>query len=255
MPTLFIGHGSPMNAIEQNEFTKTISNLGKSLPTPKAILMISAHWMTKKTLISGVDKPKTIHDFYGFPQHLYTIQYPAPGSPQKANEIIKSIKDPKLHLDLEEWGLDHGTWSVLNHLYPKAHIPVFQLSLDMTKPMEFHFDLGKKLNYLREQGVMIMGSGNIVHNLRQIKWDSNANVYDWAIEFDEWVKTKLVKRDFKSLMNDPLKFQAGKLSVPTLDHYLPLLYVLGASNQKDQLNFDFEGYQNASISMRCVRFG
>ena len=254
MPTLFFGHGSPMNAIEENDFTKTLSNLGKTLPVPNAILMISAHWMTKGTLITGMDKPKTIHDFYGFPEALFSVQYPASGSPEKVKEVVNTISDPDINLDLDKWGLDHGTWSVLKHLYPQANIPVFQLSLDMTKPMLFHFELGQKLKFLRDQGVMIIGSGNIVHNLRQIRWGSSASAYDWAIDFDEWVKGKALDRDFKSLIDDPLKTQAGKLSVPTLDHYLPLLYILGASDEKDQLHFDYEGFQNSSMSMRSFRF-
>lgn len=254
MPTLFLGHGSPMNAIEQNEFTQTLQKLGLNLPRPKSILMISAHWETQGTWVTGMKKPQTIHDFYGFPKALYEIDYPAPGEPELAQKLSSSFIDPKLHIDLDQWGLDHGTWSVLRHLFPQADIPVFQLSLDQTKPMSFHFEMGKKISHLRDQGVMIIGSGNIVHNLAQLNWTQEASAHDWAIEFDEWVKGKLLNLDFKSLVDDCQKSIAGKLSIPSPEHYLPLLYTLGASGSQDELFFDFEGIQNSSISMRCLRF-
>lgn len=253
MPTLFLGHGSPMNAIENNEFTKALLKLGSNLPRPKAILMISAHWETNGTWVTGMEKPKTIHDFYGFPKALFDIQYPASGLPKLANDLSTKIVDPNIRVENAKWGLDHGTWSVLRHIFPNADIPVLQLSIDRTKPMGFHFEMGEKLKYLRNQGVMIMGSGNIVHNLKEISWDVNAKPHDWAIEFDEWVKEKLVSRNFKPLVNEPLSSRAGKLSVPTLEHYLPLLYVLGASESKDVISFDYEGIQNASASMRCFQ--
>ncbi len=253
MPTLFLGHGSPMNAIEDNDFTRALQILGQNLPRPRAILMISAHWETQGTWITGMEKPKTIHDFYGFPKALFDIQYPAPGLPKLANDLSREIAEPNISIDMEKWGLDHGTWSVLRHIFPNADIPILQLSIDRTKPMEYHFEMGKKLKYLRNQGVMIMGSGNIVHNLKAISWDVNAKPHDWAIEFDEWTKEKLESRDFNSLIHDPLKSSAGKLSIPTLEHYLPLLYVLGASDSKDTLRFNYEGIQNASASMRCFQ--
>lgn len=254
MPTIFFGHGSPMNAIQDNAYTRSLSSLGEKLPVPEAILCVSAHWMTRGTWITHMEKPKTIHDFYGFPQPLFDIQYPAPGSPDIAKLVQKEVNEPKIQLN-EDWGLDHGTWAVLKFLYPKANIPVMQLSLDMTQPPEYHFKLGQKLAKLREKGVLIIGSGNIVHNLRTIKWESNAAPYDWAIEYDEWSKEKLLKRDFKALQTDVVKTQAGRLSVPTMDHYYPLLYILGASNIKDEMRFEYEEIQNSSISMRSFSFG
>jgi 4,5-DOPA dioxygenase extradiol len=255
MPILFFGHGSPMNAIENNNFTKAHSEIGKKLPPPKAILMISAHWMTQGTWVTHMPKPKTIHDFGGFPRELFAVEYPAPGSPEVAEMVQSQILNPKIGADDNEWGLDHGTWSVLKHVYPDANIPVVQLSLDMTKPPEYHFELGKKLRNLREQGVLIMASGNIVHNLRRISWDENAPVVDWAIEFDEWVKAKINSRDFQPLVKDSTNSPAGQLSIPTPDHYYPLLYILGASTEKDELSYVTEGFQNGSISMRSIKFG
>lgn len=255
MPALFIGHGSPMNAIADNKFTQSLTSLGEKLIRPEAILCISAHWMTEGTWITHMEKPKTIHDFYGFPQELFDIQYPALGKPDVAEAISREITSSQIQLDDESWGLDHGTWSVLRHLYPKADIPVMQLSLDMTQPPEYHFKLGQELLKLRERGVLILGSGNIVHNLRKISWEETATPHDWAIEFDESVKEKLIKRDFQAFQNELLKTEAGRLAVPTMDHYYPLLYILGASGAKDELKFEYEEIQNASISMRAFSFG
>jgi len=255
MPSVFIGHGSPMNAIENNSFTKSLNTLGEKIGKPQAILCISAHWMTRGTWITGMENPKTIHDFYGFPQELFDVQYKAPGDPMLASLIHNEVKNPLIQLDQSEWGLDHGTWSVLKHMYPNADVPVLQLSLNINEPPEYHFNLGAELKKLRENGVMILGSGNIVHNLRMLKWDKEASPYDWAIEFDQWSKEKLMSRDFKSLQTDILKSEAGRLSIPTMDHYYPLLYVLGASSEKDELNFVYEGVQNSSISMRSMTFG
>ncbi len=254
VPVIFLGHGSPMNAIEDNDFTRTLTRLGESLPRPQAILMISAHWETQGTWVTGMERPRTIHDFYGFPKPLSEIQYPAPGAPLLAQRLASEISSPQIKIDFEQWGLDHGTWSVLRYLYPKADIPVFQLSLDRAQSFEFHYALGRELSFFREQGVMIMGSGNIVHNLKTINWSHQATPYDWALEFDEWVKARLQERDDMSLVSDALKSRAGQLSIPTPEHYLPLLYVLGASSQSDQLVFHYEGIQNSSISMRCVGY-
>ena len=253
IPVIFLGHGSPMNAIASNEFTDQLRIIGKELPKPRAILMISAHWETQGTWITAMDKPKTIHDFYGFPKELYEIEYPAPGSPRLANEIVEIIGE-SVKLDLDNWGLDHGTWSLLKFMYPQANIPVLQLSLDMRKPPQYHFDLGKKLKVLRDQGVLIIGSGNIVHNLKTISWSEDAPVADWAIEYDELIKEKLINREFNYLINDFQSMDIGKMSVPSVEHYLPLLYVIGASDENDILKFDFEGIQNASISMRSFSF-
>ncbi len=253
MPLLFIGHGSPMNALATNPYTQALSALGANLPRPRAILVISAHWMSEGSWVTAMANPKTIHDFYGFPQALFDVQYPAPGSPEIAKLVGEA--DPKIHGDQEMWGLDHGTWSVLRHMYPQADIPVLQLSLDMRQPPEYHIQLGKQLSKLRDQGVLILGSGNLVHNLRTIRWEPQAPVYEWATEFDEWLKNKLAARDFTAVLNDFHKSQAGKLSVPTLEHYYPLHYILGAADKKDELRFEYEEMQNGSISMRSFSLG
>lgn len=255
LPVIFLGHGSPMNAIADNTFTQKLAALGKSIPMPKAILMVSAHWETDGTWLTGMEKPKTIHDFYGFPQELFNVQYPAPGSPDLVSTVQEKIQSPKLQNDSNQWGLDHGTWSVLRHMYPEANIPIVQLSIDRTKPFEYHYELGKQLSFLREQGVLVMGSGNIVHNLRAISWDASAPAHDWAVEFDQWAKKKINTKDFEALVKQPLNSQAGKLSIPTPEHYLPLLYVLGAGNKNEQIVFDIDEIQNASISMTSVRIG
>lgn len=256
MPVLFLGHGSPTNALEVNEATAAMRKLGEKLPHPKSILVISAHWMTQGTWVTHMDQPRVIYDFHGFPKELYQVPYPAKGNPLLATALHERVPEPRIQLDDHEWGLDHGTWSVLKHLYPKADIPVVQLSLDMSQPPSFQYELGQKISFLRGQGVLIVGSGNIVHNLRLIDWERQAEPYDWALEFDNWVKTKIVEGDHKALVNDFLSTEMGQRSVPTLDHYLPFLTVLGAgAGQKDQFFFDVEGFQNKSISMRSVRFG
>lgn len=255
LPVLFIGHGSPMNAIQDNAFTRSLGELGRVIERPKAILCVSAHWMTEGSWVTHMPKPKTIHDFYGFPKPLFDVQYPAPGSPEFADLIRSEVKDPKLNADDESWGIDHGTWSVLRHMYPKADIPVLQLSIYMSQTPEYHFRLGQQLRRLREQGVLIIGSGNIVHNLRQIDFSSTAKPFDWAIEFDEWVKDRLSHADYASLTNDATNSQAGKLSIPSPDHWYPLLYTLGASDNQDRLRFEYEGIDHGSISMRCLSLG
>lgn len=260
MPVLFIGHGSPMNAIANNDFTRSLNALGKKIPAPRAILCVSAHWLTDGTSITHMPKPKTIHDFYGFPEELFAIQYPAPGSPAIAELVAAELNStetsaPKVQLDDTLWGLDHGTWSVLRHLYPEANIPVLQLSINYAKPGQFHFEVGEQLRALRSQGVLIVGSGNIVHNLRQLEWDPNAKPYDWALEFDEGSKQKLIDRDFQALTQNYLESNAGRLSVPTPDHYYPLLYTLGAAEKNDHLSFEYEGIEHGSISMRAFSLG
>lgn len=255
MPLLFIGHGSPMNAIDSNPYTKTLNVLGENLPKPKAILVVSAHWMTEGSWITEMQSPKTIHDFYGFPQKLFDVQYPAPGSPEVAKLVRETVADHKIHPDTEAWGLDHGTWSVLRHLYPKADIPVLQLSLHMEKPNQYHVELGKELSKLRDKGVLILGSGNLVHNLRNIRWEPNAKPYDWAIEYDEWLKSRLQEKDFSAVLNDYHNTAAGKLSIPTMEHYYPLHYILGAADKSDEIKFEYEELQNGSISMRSFSLG
>lgn len=255
MPVIFAGHGSPMNAIAQNRYTEKLKELGQRIPEPAAILVISAHWLSEGTWVTEMARPRTIHDFGGFPQALFDIQYPAPGSPETARLIQSLVKDPKIQLDASEWGLDHGTWSVLRHMYPKAEIPVLQMSLSLRGEPEFHFKLGRELANLREKGVLILGSGNIVHNLRQVQWDPNAKPYEWALEFDEWMKAKIESRDFVKILSAPTSTNAGRLSVPTTEHFLPLHYILGASDSKDELRSEYEEIQNGSISMRTFSFG
>lgn len=255
LPVLFIGHGSPMNAIEENAYTKSLNKLGRDLPRPEMILCISAHWMTRGTYVTAMENPKTIHDFYGFPKELFDVQYPAPGSPELANAIHTESQDPVIGEDHGEWGLDHGTWAVLKHMYPEADIPVVQLSLDMTKGPEYHFELGVKLRELRERGVLIVGSGNIVHNLKLVNWKDKDSGLPWAEEFDLWAKEKMEQRDFESLQKNFLDTEAGRLSVPTMDHYYPLLYTLGASDEGDKISYPYEGLELGSMSMRSVQFG
>jgi 4,5-DOPA dioxygenase extradiol len=255
MPVLFLGHGNPMNAIRDNAFTRTLARLGQRLLRPRAILCISAHWMTKGTWITHMGKPRTIHDFYGFPDELFAVQYPAPGDPAVAESIRRASTDPAIHPDTGEWGLDHGAWSVLRHMYPAADVPVVQLSLDMTQPAAFHFALGEKLKCWRDAGILVVGSGNIVHNLRRIRFEDNAAPYDWAVEFDAWVKQRLEERHFRALVDEARQSAAGQLSIPTPDHWFPFLYTLGAADAGEDLRFEYEGIDNASVSMRCISLG
>lgn len=255
MPVVFIGHGSPMNALAKDQYSQTLNKLGQNLPKPKAILCVSAHWMTNGTHVTVAKKPKTIHDFYGFPESLYQIQYPADGLPELAIKLISAFPDITIKSDQEQWGLDHGTWSVLTHIYPDADIPVLQLSLDMSRPPIEHLQIGKYISSLRNEGVLILGSGNIVHNLRNYARDIHAPAYDWATDFDLWSKELLEKREFTALATDYNKTLAGQMAVPSLDHYLPMLYVLGASNPNDSLKWIYEEMQNSSISMRSFSLG
>lgn len=252
MPVLFVGHGSPMNAIAKNDYTDALNALGKSIPKPKAVLSISAHWLTKGTYITSTSTPKQIYDFYGFPDELYHLKYPAKGSAETAEKIQMLLPELEIKPDLGQWGLDHGTWSVLQHLYPKADIPVIQLSIDASRSPEYHLHLGEQLRLLREEGILIVGSGNVVHNLRNFSWTENAEIFPWAAEFDQWVKTQIEARNFKALVEDFNKTPVGKMSVPSLDHYLPLLYIVGASRSDNRLNFFYEKIQNSSIAMRSL---
>ena len=255
MPVLFLGHGSPMNAIETNDFTEMLARLGKDIPKPRAILCVSAHWMSEGTWITHMPRPKTIHDFYGFPKPLFDVQYPAKGDVELADQITATIKSPKINADDEQWGYDHGSWSVLRHMYPEADVPLLQLSLYLEQPGPYHLQLGEQLRAFRDQGVLIVGSGNIVHNLRAINWERLSKPHYWAVEFDDWCKEKISKRDFEALAKDVQSFNAGRLSVPSWEHYYPLLYVLGASFEEETAHYEYEGIQNASISMRCLSYG
>ncbi len=252
MPALFVGHGSPTNAIEDNEFGRAWAALGRSLPRPKAILCISAHWETNGTWVTAMDQPRTIHDFQGFPQALFDMQYPAPGDPELALRIQKLVAGAELQLDLN-WGLDHGTWSVLSKMYPEADFPVLQLSLDRSREPQYHYDLGRELRVLRNEGILILGSGNIVHNLRTVVWEDTA--YDWAVEFDETIRRLILAGDHAAIIDYPNLGPADRLSVPTNEHYLPLLYVLGAQGTEEQLQFFSDRVTLGSISMSSVQIG
>jgi 4,5-DOPA dioxygenase extradiol len=260
MPVLFLGHGSPMNAIEDNEYRRSWqalgSQFGQKLPQPQLILCISAHWLTQGWWLTGMDKPKTIHDFGGFPQELFDQQYPAPGAPAAAQEISRAFALPPVGLDRDGWGLDHGTWSVLKPMFPKANIPVVQLSMDYARPPAEHYAVGQQLKGLREHGVLIVGSGNIVHNLPLTRRGTSADqAYDWAIEFDGKVAGQMEKGDLAALADFQKLGSVAQLAHPTHDHYLPLLYAAGAVDPKEPLRFFNANYQSASISMRSAIWG
>lgn len=249
-PAIFIGHGSPMNIVADNDYTRALKKWSANLPTPKNILVISAHWVTAGTQILKTEKPKTIYDFYGFPEILYQQKYDALGATQLADETFKtiSLKDKLL---TEDWGLDHGAWAVLKFLFPKANIPVTQLSLNQNFTLKQHYDLAKELSTLRQNGTLILSSGNLVHNLRDISWEESAPVFDWAQEFDEKLKHYLDQKNHQALINPEASFGAlFRKAHPTIEHYVPLMYSLGLMNDSSQLNYNFEGFQNASISMR-----
>ncbi|MFM2202269.1 MAG: hypothetical protein RL040_1469 [Bacteroidota bacterium] len=254
MPALFIGHGSPMNGIEDNLFSNTWKKLGTELPGPKAVLVVSAHWLTKGTFVTAVDKPQTIHDFGGFPQELFNAQYPAPGAPELAKSISEMAVQPPIGLD-HEWGLDHGSWTVLKHLYPKADIPVLQLSIDYNQPAQFHYELARQLASLRKRGVLIIGSGNMVHNLRMVdfaKLNEDNYGFDWALELNEVFKSKILSGDHQSLIDYSTLHSASKLAIPTPDHYYPLLYTLGLQQSTDHINFFNDRAVAGSLTMTSV---
>jgi len=252
MPVLFIGHGSPMNAIEDNEFSRAWEEVGKKLPQPRAILCISAHWETQGTQVTAMEKPRTIHDFYGFPRPLFEVQYPAPGSPDLAQRVCNLVKESTIQPDLT-WGLDHGTWSVLCRMYPNANVPVVQLSLDRTIDAAGHYALGQQLKDLRQAGVLILGSGNIVHNLRLMVWEDTA--FDWAVDYDARVKGWILDGDHESIIHYEKYGSAAMLSVNSAEHYLPLLYILGLKEQDEPVGFFAEKLWGGSLSMRCVQIG
>ncbi len=249
-PLFFIGHGSPMNAIEDNVFSQEWKKQAATLEKPKAILCISAHWETKGTQVTAMKNPQTIHDFGGFPEELFNAQYPAPGSPEYAKEIIENIKKTTVAED-HEWGLDHGTWSVLKPMFPTADIPAMQLSIDYTKDLQYHYDLAKELAFLRKKGVMIMGSGNIVHNLAQAVWSDKA--YDWTIEFDTKIKEAIDSGDHKKIIDYKNFGSSALLSVPTNEHFLPLIYILGLKNENENISYFNEVNTMGSISMRSLK--
>lgn len=255
MPAIFFGHGNPMNALADNAYTIGWASIGKSLEWPKAVLCISAHWYLSETAVTAMETPRTIHDFGGFPPELYKVQYPAPGAPQLAARV-KSLLAP-LPVELDRgWGLDHGTWSVLCHVFPHADVPVVQLSIDETRPPEFHYEIGKLLAPLRDEGILIIGSGNIIHNLHSYAWGRHeVKPFDWAVRFETLARDLLLKGDDAPLVSYESLGRDALLAVPTPDHYLPLLYVLGLRRPEDEITFPVEGFDGGSISMLTVRVG
>jgi 4,5-DOPA dioxygenase extradiol len=252
MPALFIGHGSPMNALETNHYTQAWRQLGATMPKPKAILVISAHWYIGATAVTAMPQPKTIHDFGGFPPELFAFQYPAPGSVALAERVHYVLAPLEVKLD-QSWGLDHGTWSVLAHMFPEADIPVVQLSIDRTQPNSVHYDLGKRLAALRDEGVLILASGNVAHNLPLINWQADA-AYDWATRFEQNAKKYLTEKNHQALIDYDKLGQDATLSIPTPEHFLPLLYVMGAQREGDQVQFPLEGIELGTISMLSVKY-
>jgi 4,5-DOPA dioxygenase extradiol len=257
MPLLFFGHGSPMNAIEENEFVSGWIETGHSIPRPEAVLCISAHWETRGTLVTAMEKPTTIHDFGGFPRALYDVQYPAPGSPLLAEEVKQIIKKTEVGLD-KKWGLDHGCWSVIKHLYPDADVPVIQLSLDYYQPPQFHYDLAKELAPLRRKAILIVGSGNIVHNLAMVAWDKLNETdfgYEWATEAKEKMRKFILAGDHRSLIDYTLQGRAFSLSIPTPEHFLPLLYILALKEEDEEVNFFNDKCVAGSLAMTSLKVG
>jgi len=255
MPVLFIGHGSPMNGIEDNEFSQRWKKMGEEIPRPKAVLVISAHWLTHGTHITAMDHPKTIHDFGGFPKALFDVQYPAPGSPQLAQETKRIITSTDVGLD-HDWGLDHGTWTVVRHMYPKANIPVLQLSIDYNRPAQYHYDLAKELSALRKKGVLIIGSGNMVHNLGMVAWNKVNEPefgFDWAIEMNAKFKENIVAVNHDVLVQYDKLGVAARYAIPTPDHYYPLLYILGLQEKNEQATFFNDKAVMGSITMTSVK--
>ena len=251
-PLLFIGHGSPMNGIEDNEFSENWEKLGQEIDPPSAVLCISAHWYTQGTFITAMERPRTIHDFYGFPKPLFDVQYPAPGNPSLAKETASLIHKTSVGFD-HEWGLDHGTWSVAKRMFPKANIPVLQLSIDYTKDPQYHYELAKEINSLRKKGVLILGSGNMVHNLGVLNWQQPNKSYDWATEMNETFKSLINQGNHQSLIHYSKLGEAAKLAIPTPEHYLPLIYVLGLKEEKESISFFNDKTVMGSVSMTSLK--
>jgi 4,5-DOPA dioxygenase extradiol len=256
MPAIFFGHGNPMNAVQENAFTQSWEAIGTRMARPRAILCVSAHWYIGESAVTINTPPRTIHDFGGFPPELYAVQYPAPGDAELAARVHSLLAPVPVSLD-ESWGLDHGTWSVLCHVFPEADVPVVQLSIDARQPAAFHYQLGQRLAPLREEGVLMMGSGNLVHNLRAYAWgEDNTEPYDWAVEFESRARDLLQAGEYAPLIDYQQKLgREALLAIPTPDHYLPLLYVLGARSGREAVSFPVEGIEGGSISMLAVRLG
>ena len=256
MPVLFVGHGSPMNGIEDNDFSRYWKKLATEIEKPKAVLCISAHWLTRGTFVTAMDKPKTIHDFGGFPQTLFDVEYPAPGNPELAKTTAGLFTEISVGLD-HEWGLDHGTWTIVRHMYPDADIPVLQLSIDYNQPAQYHYEMAKHLAALRKKGVLIIGSGNMVHNLGMVAWDKLTESYgfDWALEMNDIFKKKIEEGDHAALINYEKLSTSAKLAIPTPDHYYPLLYTLGLKEKNDSISFFNDTPMAGSLTMTSVKFG
>jgi len=255
MPAIFFGHGNPMNALQRNAWTEQWAAIGAALPRPKAVLVISAHWYLPSTLVTAMAEPKTIHDFGGFPRELFEFEYPAPGEPELARRAQTLLAPINVGLD-NRWGLDHGTWSVLCHVYPEADVPVVQLSLDETKPASYHYELGKRLAPLRDEGVLIVGSGTLVHNLHAYAWGRHpVEPLDWAVRFEERARELMLSGTHEPLVNYEAMGRDAMLSAPTPDHYLPLLYVLALRRETETVSFPVEGFDGGSISMLTVQIG
>ncbi len=254
MPVLFVGHGSPMNALEDNEYSRSWRNLGQTLPKPKAIICVSAHWLTRGTHITAMEKPKTIHDFGGFPKALFEAEYLAPGSPELAKETAALFVGKQVGLD-QDWGLDHGCWSVLRQMYPDANIPVLQLSIDYHQPAQYHYDLVKVLSSLRRKGVLIVGSGNMVHNLGMVAWNMPEKGFDWAEEMNTTFKKYISEGNHQPLIEYQKLGKAAQLAIPTPDHYYPLLYTLGLQEKNEDVSFFNDKAMMGSLSMTSVRIG
>jgi len=255
MPTIFFGHGNPMNALHDNDWSRGWAALGQRLPRPRAVLSISAHWYLPGTALTATALPRTIHDFGGFPRELFEVQYPAPGDLDLVSRVSELLRPLEVRADLS-WGLDHGTWSVLRHVFPAADVPVVQLSIDESQPPAFHYELGRLLRSLRDEGILLIGSGDVVHNLHTYAWGRRpAEPFDWALRFEQKARELMLQGDHQSLVNYELLGRDAELSVPTPEHYLPLLYVLGASDEGDAVTFPVEGMDGGSISMLTVQFG
>lgn len=255
MPVIFFGHGNPMNAIQRNAYTEAWFSVGQTVPRPRAVLCVSAHWYLPGTMVTGDARPRTIHDFGGFPKQLYEYEYPAPGDLALAKRTAELLAPLGVRLDTE-WGLDHGTWSVLCHVYPEADVPVVQLSIDETKPARFHFELGRRLAPLRDEGILVIGSGNLVHNLHAYAWGRHpVDPFDWAVRFETKAREVLLSGDFTPLVEYETLGRDAMLAAPTPDHYLPLLYVLGAASAEENVTFPVQGVDGGSISMLSVQIG
>jgi len=255
MPAIFFGHGNPMNALSENAYTDGWASIGGSILHPKAVLSVSAHWCIPGCTVTATPAPRTIHDFGGFPKELYAVQYPSPGSPVLARRVRDLLSPIPVELD-ESWGLDHGTWAVLTHVFPAADIPVVQLSIDERQSPSFHYEMGKRLTALREEGILVIGSGNLVHNLHTYAWgNAKAHPFDWAVRFEKDVRELLLKGDDTLLVNYESLGQDALLSVPTPDHYLPLLYVLGLRKKNERIHFPVQGVDGGSVSMLAVQIG